>query len=105
MNNEAHISALTSTARWCRKQYEPMTTGVTGKPKKPPTYWIVKCPACGLGLTSSKEVTYESKRANRMKCVRLVPAQPKSKGTSSSYPASKRCKRQVELVKEIGEQE
>ena len=103
MSEKQTIRALESTARWCRETYKGILTE-KGNPKKPPTFWIVRCPRCGLGLTSSKEVTYKSIREGTAECKRLVSVPVKSKGTSASYLASVRCKRRVEPVRKTGEE-
>ena len=95
---------LRNISLWCIDQRKGILTD-SGKPKKPPTYWIVSCPDCGMSLTDSTLVTYKSMREGKSKCQRRVQNREviTRKNWTSSNPLSKFCHKTVTLVEEIGE--
>ena len=95
---------LRGAARWCLDQRRGILTP-SGKPKKPPTYWIVMCPDCGMGLTDSTQESYKTMKEGKMKCQKRVQndAVITLKNWTSSNPLSKFCHKTVTLIEEIGE--
>jgi len=92
--SENTIRALESTARWCREQYRGILTP-TGKPKKLPTYLIVKCRKCGAyGIQKKRPI------AGVMPCDSQKVSPVKTRSTSR--PRTVICKGRVEPVRKIG---
>lgn len=100
----SQLTSLTRTAEWClMTQKGILTPG--GKPKKPPTYLIVKCSRCG-DLSIQKLPSYNIVDGKR------VPARPKpcdlwgakpSNREVMSLPEREICKGRVEPVSKIGD--
>lgn len=99
-----NTNTLAGVARWCLSQHKGILTA-SGKPKKPPTYWIVDCPDCGVGLTSSSEVTYQNVREGKVKCKKRVKNEVvyTRRNWTSSSPKSKVCGQPVTVIEEIAE--
>ena len=95
---------LADVARWCIAQQKGILTA-SGKPKKPPTYWIVACSACGIGLTSSSEVTYKSVKDDKVKCKKRVKNEVTytRQNWTSGGAKSRVCGRAVNVIEEITE--
>ncbi|RLB68535.1 MAG: hypothetical protein DRH08_00680 [Deltaproteobacteria bacterium] len=97
MSEKSTIRALESTARWCREQYKGILTA-TGKPKKMPTYLIVRCSKCGaLGIQKKRPI------AGVTPCDSQKVSPVKTRSTSR--PRTVICKGWVQPVREIGEEE
>ena len=96
------LTALTNAARWCLNERRGILTP-SGKPKKPPTYWVVKCPDCGLGLTDSTQQSYKTMKEGNMKCQMRVQndAVITVKNWTSSNPLSKDCNQPTTIIEEI----
>ena len=101
-----NTNTLAGVARWCLKQQKGILTP-TGKPKKPPTYWIADCPDCGLVLTSSSEVTIQSMNDGKAKCVkRVLNKEVRTPKTwAKTIPQSVVCRKTLTHIETIGETE
>ena len=95
---------LRDVGLWCINQQKGILTP-TGKPKKPPTYWVVECPDCGLLLTSSGEVTIASMKNGKAKCQQRVlnPERRTMKTWTKRIPTSVVCHKTVTHLETIGE--
>lgn len=102
MADTQHQRDLRGAARWCLDQRRGILTP-SGKAKKPPTYWIVDCPDCGLGLSSSNEVTYAIVKKGAVTCKRRVENRVvfTRRNWTSSHPKSKVCGQPVTVIETI----
>ena len=97
---------LRGVGLWCINQQKGILTP-SGKPKKPPTYWIADCPDCGLVLTSSREVTIQMMGWGKAKCVkRVLNREVRTMKTwTKKIPQSVVCKKKLTHIETIGETE
>ncbi len=94
MNETTHITHLRAIARWCLEQRKGILTP-TGRKKKLPTYFIVKCDDCNeTTLTSSKVA-----KAERFKCQVQRPSLRKT--NSPSRPRTEICRGETQITEEI----
>jgi len=103
MPESKHQEQLRGIALWCMSERRGILTP-TGKPKKPPTYWIMRCPDCGLALMSSKDVTIKKVQADEATCKMRVSNQTvftRSNWTSGNGERSKVCGNPVTMIEEV----
>ena len=106
MSESKHHTQLRGVGLWCINQQKGILTP-TGKPKKPPTYWIADCPDCGIVLTSSTQVSIESMDDGKAKCKkRVLNREVRTMKTwTKSIPQSVFCHKTVTHLETIGETE
>ncbi len=86
------LTALRNNVRWCLATHAGILTP-TGKPKKLPVYWIVKCRLCDeLSLNSSLQ-----SKAKRDKCQRHLLRKGRSR---NSYwgPMTVTCEGDIDVI-------
>jgi len=94
MNESKHQASLRGTALWCLSRYEGILTP-TGKKKKAPDFWILKCLKCReLSLTSTKAA-----KAKRFQCQVQKPSPTKTKNPSRPYTLV--CEGDTTIIEEI----
>lgn len=98
MSTSQTLDSMKGIARWCIEQQLGILTP-TGRAKKIPTYYIVRCHDCEqLGLTDTGVA-----KAERFRCQQQQLSREKTK--SSSRPRTIICRGEVEVVEEISPQE
>ena len=98
-----HQEQLRGVALWCLNERRGILTP-GGAAKKPPTYWIMRCPDCGLTLMSSQDVTYEKVEADTATCTQRVKNEvvfTRHNWTSGNGGGSKVCGQPVTVTEEI----
>lgn len=93
MSETKHQAQLRSCAEYCLRQYAGILTP-TGRPKKPPTYYIMECDDHGLTLTFSK-----MPKDKRFTCQYLLYVPEGTKNNAS--PHSKVCGNQARVIEEV----
>ena len=93
MNELRHLGYLAGMARWCLSRYEGILTP-TGKPKKAPTFYVLKCDRDHLTLTSTKTA-----KAERFICSEMTASKEKTK--NPSRPRTLVCREPTTIIEEI----